>query len=267
MNLFLLKDSVSNEYLFYAIIIFAGFLQGIVNTIAGAGTAIMYAVLSFFGMPVNIINGTIRLGVLFQTGASSLHYFRKNKLDIKKGLILSIPLIIGSIVGAEVAVMINKEIFEKIVAVIFIIFVFLMFIDSKKWIEGQSLEKQEKTGFFQILIFFLLGFYGGFIHVGIGIFMLFALVLNAGYDLVKANALKVFLVFTYAPVALLIFLINGQVNLKIAILAAIGNIFGGILGARFSLKKGAEFIRFFVVVVIVFYSFHLLGIWHFIFSL
>jgi len=247
----------------YLIIIVVGCLQGIINTIAGAGTAVMYSTLSIFGMPVNMINGTVRLGILFQTGASSIKFYKKNKLSVRKGLILGFPMILGSVAGAMFAVSINKELFEIIVGVILLLMLILIFYDPQKWLEGQSEQKQKKTGWIQIMLFLGIGFYGGFIHIGVGIFLLSALVLNAGFDLVHANALKVFLVMMYAPVVLLIFLLNGQVDLWVALFAAIGNTTGGLIGTNLAIKKGAKFIRIFLVVVIISFSLHLFGVWEF----
>jgi len=251
----------------YLIILVAGILQGFINTMAGSGTAVMYSVLSLFGMPVTMINGTVRPGILFQTGASSIKYYLNKKLVVKKGLLLGIPIIIGSIVGAEMAVNINKDLFEKIVAIVLLLMLVLMFYNPKKWLEGQSSEKQNKTGLIQIFLFLGIGFYGGFIHVGVGIFLLSALVLNAGFNLVQANALKVFLVFLYAPVVLIIFLINGKVDLFVALFAIIGNTIGGLIGANLVIKKGAGFVRVFLVIIILLFSFHLLGVWDYLFAL
>jgi len=251
----------------YLIIVLVGCAQGIINTIAGAGTAVMYSTLSLFGMPVNVINGTVRLGILFQTGASSIKFYRNNKLKLRKGLILGIPMVVGSVAGAEMAVSINKDVFEIIVGVVLLLMLFLMFYDPKKWLEGQSEQRQQKTGVWQILLFLGIGFYGGFIHIGVGIFLLSALVLNAGFDLVHANALKVFLVLTYAPVVLLIFFLNGQVDLMVALFAAIGNTIGGLIGTSLAIKKGAKFVRLFLVVVIIAFSLQLFGVWNFLFKL
>jgi uncharacterized membrane protein YfcA len=251
----------------YLLITIAGLLQGFINTMAGSGTVVMYSLLSAFGMPVNLINGTVRPGILFQTGTSSIKYYRNNKLALKKGLVLGIPMILGSIAGAELAISINKEAFEKIVAFVLLLMLFFMFYNPKKWLEGQSAERQAKTGVFQILLFLGIGFYGGFIHIGVGIFLLSALVLNAGFDLVQANALKVFLVFMYAPVVLIIFLINGQVDLLVALFAAVGNIIGGLIGANMVIKRGSGFVKVFLIIIIIVFSFHLLGIWNWIYQL
>ncbi|MDD2386698.1 MAG: sulfite exporter TauE/SafE family protein [Bacteroidales bacterium] len=251
----------------YLLVIFVGFLQGFINTMAGAGTTVMFSFLSFFGMPVNMINGTVRPGILFQTAASSFKYYKKNKLALRKGLVLGIPMIIGSVFGAEVAISIDGNVFEKIVAVFLLILMFPMFYNPKKWLEGQSVERQSKTGVLQLLIFTFIGFYGGFLHIGVGIILLVALVLNVGYDLVQANALKVFLVLMYAPIVLIIFLINGQVDLLVALFVTIGNIVGGIVGANVVIKKGSKFVRMFLVVIIIVFSFHLLGVWKWAYQL
>lgn len=251
----------------YVIIVIVGIIQGFVNTVAGAGTSLMYATLSGFGMPVNIVNGTVRLGILMQTAASSFRFYKKNKLALRKGLILSIPMIIGSVAGAEVALNIRSEVFEKLVGIVLLGMLFLMYYDPKKWIEGQSESKQQKTGVVQMILFLAIGFYGGFLHIGVGIFLLSALVLNAGFDLVHANALKVFLVLTYAPVVFLIFLIDGQIDILIAVFAGIGNTIGGLLGTEIAVNRGAKFIKAFLVIVVVTFSFHLLGIWKLVIGL
>ncbi len=251
----------------YAVIVFLGILQGIINTVAGSGTVLMYSFLSALGMPVNVINGTVRLGIIFQTATSSYKFYKNKKLVLKKGLILGIPMIIGSVIGAELAVSINIEVFKKIVALVLLFMLFLMFYNPQKWIDGQSKERQAKTGIWQLLIFLAIGFYGGFIHIGVGIFLLSALVLNAGFDLVNANGLKVFLVLMYAPFVFTVYLISGQIDLWVALFAAVGNVIGSLIGSGLAIKRGAGFIRSFLVVIILAFSLHLLGVWKFLFGL
>ena len=79
-------------------------MVGIINTIAGSGTVITYSLFMMLGLPVNIANGTIRLGVIMQTLASTLNFKKHNALDWKKGFKLALPVVIGSIIGAKVAV-------------------------------------------------------------------------------------------------------------------------------------------------------------------
>ena len=86
------------------------------------------------------------------------------------------------------------------------------------------------------------------------------MVLNAGYDLVRANAIKVMIVFLYSPFALAVFIMNDQVHFGIGLIAAIGNVFGGIVGSRMAISWGSNFVRWVLMVVIVVFSAYLLNI-------
>lgn len=242
-----------------AILIIAGFIVGVINTIAGSGTAITYSLFMFLGLPITHANGTIRLGVIMQTLAATLSFKKQNVLDLKKGLKLGIPIVVGSIIGAQIAVEINKEIFKIVLAIVMLIMVFFLFKSPKKWLKGQSEKVMAKPTAFQYLVFFLIGIYGGFIHIGVGLFILSALVLNAGYDLVKANALKVMVVFMYSPFALAVFIANGHIHYGMGLIAAIGNVFGGLVASKYAVSWGTGFIRWFLLGVIIVFSGYLLG--------
>ncbi|MBU8891952.1 MAG: sulfite exporter TauE/SafE family protein [Bacteroidales bacterium] len=243
-----------------ALLILAGFMVGVINTIAGSGTVITYSLFMMLGLPVNFANGTIRLGVIMQTLASTLNFKKHNALDWKKGFKLALPVVIGSIVGAQIAVEINEAIFEKILAVILLVMLFFIFYKPERWLKNQVQKIQSKPTIVQLILFFIIGLYGGFIHIGVGIFMLSVLVLNAGYDLVKANAIKVMIVFLYSPFALAVFMMNDQVHYGIGLIAAIGNVFGGIVGSKMAINWGSNFVRWVLMVVIVVFSAYLLNI-------
>jgi uncharacterized protein len=245
----------------FGILIISSFFVGIINTLAGSASVITFSILMALGIPAPMANGTIRIGVIVQTGVASFSFFRNNKLELRKGLILGIPITIGSIIGALFAINLSHELFEKIVGVVLLILLFFLFFDPKRWIQEQQEKTKKKVSILQFLIFLLVGIYGGFIHIGVGIFLLTALVLQAGYDLVKANALKVFLVLLYSPFALGIYILDGQIEWVLGLVAAIGNIAGGWVGSQLAIKKGSNFIRGLLIIVILVFSGHLLGIW------
>lgn len=240
-----------------ALLIVAGFLVGIINTIAGSGTVITYSLFMILGLPVNLANGTIRLGVIMQTLTSTLNFKRHHALDWKKGFKLALPVVVGSIVGAQIAVEINEAIFEKILAGVLLIMLFFIFYKPERWLKNQMHKIESKPTILQVLLFFGIGLYGGFIHIGVGIFMLSVLVLNAGYDLVKANAIKVLIVFLYSPFALAVFMMNDQVHYGMGLIAAIGNVFGGYVGSRIAIRWGSNFVRWVLMVVIIVFTAYL----------
>ena len=78
-----------------SIVFVAGFVAGFINTFAGSGTAINYFLFNTLGMPMSMANGTVRLGVIMQSIANSIQFYRRGQLDIVKGLFISIPVTIG----------------------------------------------------------------------------------------------------------------------------------------------------------------------------
>ncbi len=241
-------------------LIASGLMVGFINTLAGGGTIISMSLFMFLGLPIDIANGTNRIAVTLQNIVSSFNFNKHNYLDLKKGVILGIPTIIGSVLGALVAVDVNIKFFEISVAIIMLIMLFFILLKPQTWLKGNPEKQKKKTTFLQMLIFLAIGFYGGFIHVGVGYFILAAAVLGSGYDLVKANALKVFIVLLYTPFSLVIFILNNQVNYTYGLIHAIGNIIGAFIASQFAVKKGVGFVKWVMVVVILLTSAHMLGI-------
>ncbi len=212
-------------------LIVAGLMVGFINTLAGGGSIISLSVLMVLGLPANVANGTNRIAIAVQTLTATGSFRQQKVLDTKKGIILGIPALLGSIVGALIAVDINENIFEKAIGVIMLVMLVFILYNPKKWLSGQEELLKKKTSVVQIIIFFLIGVYGGFIHMGVGYFLLMALVFGIGYDLVKANAVKVLIVLIYTPVALIIFLIYGQVNWEYGLTLTIGNVVGALIAS------------------------------------
>lgn len=243
-------------------LIVAGLMVGFINTLAGGGSIISLSVLMVLGLPANVANGTNRIAIAVQTLTASFSFRQQKVLDTRKGIILGIPALLGSIVGAFIAVDINEDIFEKAIAVIMLFMLVFILYKPQKWLSGKEELLKKKTSIWQILIFFVIGIYGGFLHMGIGYFLLIALVFNIGYDLVKANAVKVFIVLIYTPAALIIFFLYGQVNWEYGLTLTVGNVFGALIASRLAVKKGVNFVRWVIVVVILLTSGHLFGFYN-----
>jgi uncharacterized membrane protein YfcA len=111
-----------------------------------------------------------------------------------------------------------------------------------------------------MLIFFAIGVYGGFIQAGVGIFLLAGLVLGAGYDLVKANAVKVLIVLCFTVSALAVFLINRQVVWSTGLILAVGNMLGAWVASRMAVERGAAFVRWVLIAVVAVSGAKLLGL-------
>lgn len=244
-------------------LIVSGVFVGFINTLAGGGTIISISIFLFLGLPIDIANGTNRIAVILQNITSVSAFRKKNILDFRKGSWLALPAVIGSVIGAQIAVDIRKDAFEKAFAVVMIIMIFFLFFDSSKHLMGREDKMKQKVSWMQMIVMFLIGLYGGFVQVGVGYFLLAAIVLGAGYDLVRANAIKVWVVLLYTPFTLVVFLMNGAVNWQFGLIHSIGNIMGAYIASHMAIQKGVVFVKWVIIVVILITSAQLFGLYNF----
>jgi uncharacterized membrane protein YfcA len=233
------------------VLIVAGILAGFINTLSGGGSVITLSLLLLLGLPANIANGTNRINIFFQTFSSVGSFTRQKMFDSWKPVWLGIPATLGSVAGALVAVDVNEKVIEIAMAAAMVVMVFFLFYKPNKWLKENPRMLSGKLTWWQLVIFFLAGFYGGFIQVGVGYFFLMALVLGIGYDLVKANAVKNLIVFFYAVFALLIFVINGEVNYLYGLILSAGSVIGALVASWLAVKKGATFIRLVILLSVI----------------
>jgi uncharacterized membrane protein YfcA len=93
--------------------------------------------------------------------------------------------------------------------------------------------------------------YGGFIQAGVGFFLLGGLVIGAGMDLIRANAIKNFLVFLYTPFALGVYIWYGQVDFKSGLILSVGSMTGAWLGTKSVISWGPAFLRYVVLIAVL----------------
>lgn len=242
-------------------LVVAGFLVGVINTLAGGATVISLTVLMVLGLPVDMANGTHRVAALFQTFTSSSTFMRQKVLKPREGWKTALPAAIGSVFGALLAVEIDKILFMRIAGVVMLLILVLILFKPRRWLEGKQGMPEARNPVTRFILFFLIGFYGGFIYIGIGYFLIFALVLYMGYDLLRANAVKVMIVFLYVAASLLVYILNDLIAWKYAAALALGQVLGAWLSARFASRLDTRYIRWFMVVFLLLSSGYMLGLY------
>ncbi len=238
----------------------SGIIAGFVNTLAGGGSIVSFSVLIMLGLPPAVANGTNRISVLVQTLTATTSFKHQKVLDTRKALWLGIPAVLGSIAGAWIAADINEVIFEYAVGVILIAMMFFILYNPDAWVKERAELVEAKVKTSQIIIFFFIGLYGGFIQIGVGYFLLAGIVLGAGYELVKANAIKVLIVLLYTPFTLIVFLVNDQIHWAYGLMMTFGTVAGSFIAARMAVKKGAAFVKWVMIVFILITAADLFGI-------
>lgn len=88
---------------------------------------------------------------------------------------------------------------------------FIILIRQKRWLTEHNLTIVKPT-ILTAPLFIALGFYGGFIQMGMGVFCLALFALVSKYDIITANALKAFTVFFYSIFVIAIFHSKGLID-------------------------------------------------------
>lgn len=246
------------EWFEVLLIIGVGFIAGFLNTIAGGGSLITLPILIFLGLPPAVANGTNRIAIFSQNIFGVLGFKSKGVSDFPYSIWLGLSAFIGAIIGAKIAVDIPDELFNKILAILIVIIV--LFPILRKGQKGTA-ALVERTGkkyqIMGVIAFFFIGIYGGFIQAGVGFIIIAVLTVINRFSLVKTNSIKVFVVLIYTISALFIFIIEGKIHWGYGLTLAIGNSSGSWIASRLSVKKGDNWVKWFIIVTVIALAFKL----------
>jgi uncharacterized protein len=233
----------------------AGIFAGFINTLAGGGSVLALPVLMLAGLDSTMANATNRIAILFQSTTGTMRFHKHKQLNIESVKHITIAAIIGSAIGSFFAVKIDSAIFDKIMGIVFI-FILIMMLKPKP---KASLKKLPKA--LEIIVFLIVGFYGGFIQAGIGFILLATLNLVENFSLVKANAVKVFIIMCYTIPAVVVFAVSGMLEYwYFGLILAAGNIIGTFIGVRAAVKQGDKVVKIVLATAIVLACLKLFGV-------
>ena len=167
-------DLFIDNFWHYPVLVVVGCMVGVINTLAGGGSLITLPILIFLGLPSNVANGTNRIALIMTAFSAHLGYKSKGVSTFPFSIYIGLFALIGSLIGAYIAVDINDKLFNRILSVIMIIVILLILAGPKILIGDLNERLSGKNLVISCFVFFLIGIYGGFVNAGIGfIIMLF----------------------------------------------------------------------------------------------
>ena len=244
------------EYLEILILFCVGIIAGVINVMAGGGSSLTLPALIFIGLDSSVANGTNRIGILLQSISATLSYRREKLSEIEKSMKLAALTLPGAVLGALVSLKISNEWFDRILGLVMIGIIVSMLIPQK----FEVITSGERKSRLIYPIMFAVGFYGGFIQVGVGFLIMGALYHLLRMNLIRVNMHKVFITMLFTIPALIIFIWTGNVNWMFGLCLAAGNAIGGWWAARFSIKGGEKVVRYVMVLAIFIIALKLLGV-------
>lgn len=238
------------EYYKYLLVFGSGLVAGFINVVAGGGSLLTLPILIFMGLPPAMANGTNRVGIFLQNMFAVGGFKSKGVSAFPFAIWLSISALVGAILGAKIAVDISGELFNRILAIVMLMVIGITIFNplKKKDAAGELMSNGRQI--VSVIAFFFVGIYGGFIQAGVGFIIMAALTLINQLSLVKTNSIKVFVALIYTIFALGVFAWEGQVDWVLGLTLAAGTAFGGWTASRWSVDKGDQWIRYFLIVTV-----------------
>ena len=224
----------------YFIVLPLVYLAGFIDAIAGGGGLIALPAYLFAGIPVHIAMGTNKLSSSLGTLSASLTYFFHNKVLLRLALFASLFSLIGSFLGAQMALMVSP-VMLRLLLVLILPLMALFVLRKKKVIEYT--EALKIPWVLIALISFFVGMYDGFLGPGTGSILIFAFVSFVRMEHTQASANAKIVNLASGVAAFTAFAMNGQVDIKLGLWAALFSILGNYSGSLLAIRFGKRIIQ------------------------
>ncbi len=236
------------------LVFFGGMFAGVINSMAGGGSLLTVPLLSLAGVDGLYANGTNRVAVLIQNGSTSYGYARKKVVRFQDALPIFFPAVVGGLIGALLVSGIDDDLFKKIFGV-------MMFpmLALSLWKPKAKAAPKPWPLWLNLIVFFLVGIYAGAIQAGVGLILLL-LLSRAGFDLLEGNAIKTYVILVVSAVAVITFVVQGQVRWLPALVLSGGMAIGGYAGSQIAVAGGEKVIRPVLVVSVVVLALKMIGV-------
>ena len=231
-----------HQILPYLIVCPLTFLAGFVDAIGGGGGLISLPAYMIAGLPVHMAIGTNKMsagmGTLVATTRLALH----GHIHLKQTVGCVVTAVVGSALGARLALIVDAEIFKRIMLVIIPITAFFVF--RSRSMEKPRLELPRAKMLRRAMAVALgIGVYDGFYGPGTGTFLILLLTSFAGFALTDANGVAKSINLTTNITGTVVFLLGGTVIIPLALTAGVCSIAGNYIGISFFESKGSRAVK------------------------
>ncbi|HRN29237.1 MAG TPA: sulfite exporter TauE/SafE family protein, partial [Terrimesophilobacter sp.] len=213
------------------------FIAGVLNSIAGGGSLILFPTLVALGLPpvaANVTNSIAQLPGYLGGVVGSREFYAGQRQRILRLIVVAIA---GGAVGATLLLVGEPGAFELIVPVLVLLASVLIGVQPLL-ARRLSMRQADATGHDPVWLFiavFGACIYGGYFGGALGVILTAVLALGLSH-LKLANALKNSLSFATACTTAVVFGLFGPVDWVVVLWCAPVSIIGGFLGARIAAK-------------------------------
>ena len=226
------------------------FVAGFVDAVAGGGGLISVTAYMLAGLPTHFAVATNKLSAGMATTLSTIRYAKFGYIDLKLGLLCAAVSLVGSTLGAKLALVVSDYYFKIIILFILPIVAYNTFRGSS-WLTEKEPYSEGKTALLAVPFAFFLGMYDGFYGPGAGVFLLIGLTAIAHLPITKANGINKAINCAACYASLAVYLKSGNVLIPLGLTAGCFGLVGSYLGTGAFGKNGVKAAKPVILIVVV----------------
>ena len=223
----------------------AAFLAGMVDAVVGGGGLIQVPAL-FSALPQAMpatLFGTNKVASLCGTAFAARTYWRRTPVDLPIVVPAVLSAWVFAFVGAWALTRFPPELFRKLLPLVLLLVALHVFRRREFGSVYAPTLAGERRWFAALAVGAVMGFYDGFFGPGTGSFLVFLFIRSFGLDVLRASA-SAKIVNVACNVGALAWLVPAHPPLwQLAMVMALCNIVGAVLGAKLAIRKGTGFVR------------------------
>ncbi|WP_421760329.1 sulfite exporter TauE/SafE family protein [Devosia sp.] len=235
------------------LLLVAGLIAGVLNTLAGGGSFVVFPALLAVGVPPVIANASNTYAALPGYASGALGFWKDLRKYKERLLPYSVVALIFGYLGAELLLHVSNATFSKIVPWL-MLFATLLFayggaINRFVVRKSAGMRGAKLTGTILILLLLAaLSVYGGFFNAGFGILLLAFVAVAGMSDIHAMNGMKLWISTVVAIVAVIRFAVSGSIDWYHGSIALVGVTVGAYAAARLAHRVPTQYIRLLVIV-------------------
>lgn len=230
-------------------------LAGGFGSLIGGSSIVTIPVLILLGLPPHVAIGTDRFGIIGVGVAGWYEFHRKHLINYKIGLIIAVPVLIGTFIGSNLVLQIREAVLKDVIVVTNVIILVVILLNPKVGVKKRETKIKRYEYIVGTVLSFAVGIYGGFYGAASGTLSIYILVIWFQQTFIQSAATQKIGSLFMTVTAATVFTIHGAVDFYLGTAMLIGCLIGSYMAARYAEKIGnvwikRAFIAFMVFVVV-----------------
>ena len=218
-------------------------------TMSGGIGLVIRPIMLFFGVPPQIMIGTVRVSSILGSVVSQSVLQKAKKIDWYLVILLALPNILGGLFGIYIITSLDQLLLKQIIGVLLILVG--LFLIIKKDIGVKRVKA--KLGKLHYLISYPIMFILGFLLLvvgGTGFLSRLFFIFGYGKTYIEAAAVQKAINFWQTLVTTFVFIFLAIIDWPLLVILLLSSALGNYIGTKFVLKSGEKYLRVLLLIVV-----------------